>query len=210
VVVLVSAMLSVALAVTPNQIEESLIAYALAECGAEAVDVLWSGIGHELAGGPDVELKWTGDPCRGRPELRLWLVEHQALQRRLPVRPGLAVWVRTPVAPERVLPGEDFETQSGLVRVQEIRGRPVEAGTWRSRVTLDPGQAVTTALVKPVPDVESGAEITLTVIHGNLRVHTLGRLTEAGYIGESVHVVNVASHVATRGLLVSPDTVLIH
>ncbi len=202
-------LLPVAAAVGSAAVEESLVAYAVAVCEAESAQVTWLGIGHALPGGEEAQLDWDGDPCRSRPELRLRIVEQGDLLVQVPVRPGLEVWVRTSVAPQRVLPGEDFEPVSGLVQAHEVRGNPVGEGAWRSRVTLREGQSVTTGLVVRIPDVERGANVTVTIVRGNLRVNSPGHLVGDGYLGESVRVVNEATRVVAEGLLVSPDTVRI-
>lgn len=207
--VLLSALLPMAVAVSPAAVEASLANYALVVCEAEAVDVAWLGLGDQLPGSDAAELDWVGDPCRGRPELKLRIIEAGALVGRVPVRPGLDVWVRTWVAPQRILPGEDFVPISGLVLAQDQRGQPVTEGTWRSRVSLRAGQAVSTGLVLRVPDVEQGTDVTLTVVRGGLRIDAPGRLAEDGYVGESVRVVNEATKVLAEGVLIAPDRVRI-
>jgi len=204
-----SVLLPAAGAVSPAAIEESLAAYAAAVCDAEAVDVSWLGLSQDLPGTDDAQLDWRGDPCRGRPELRLRIVEHGALLSQVPVRPGLDVWVRAPVAPRRLSPGEDFSPRPGLVLAQDLRGTAVGEGTWRSRVSLREGQAVTTAAVIRVPDVERGSDVTLTIVRGSLRIEAPGRLAEHGYVGERVRVVNEATQVVAEGVLVAPDSVRI-
>ncbi len=206
---LLLAMLPVAMAVSPSTVEDSLAAYAQATCGAEEVEVSWLGLAQALPGTEGAALSWSGDPCRSRPELKLRIVEDGELLSQIPVRPGLAVWVRTWTAPERVLPGEDFRPVSGLVLAHQVRGKPVHEGTWRARVSLKDGQAVTTGLVVRVPDVEQGTQVSLTVVRGTLRIDAPGRLAEDGYLGENVRVVNEATKVVAEGVLVAPDQVRI-
>ena len=206
---LLLAMLPVAVAVSPATVEASLAHYAQTSCGAEEVEVSWVGLAQTLPGSEEAQLSWSGDPCRGRPELRLRIVEDGVLHAQVSVRPGLAVWVRTWTAPERVLPGEDFRPVSGLVLAHQVRGKAVTEGTWRARVSLKAGQAVTTGLVVRVPDVEQGAHVSLIVVRGSLRIDAPGRLAEDGYLGENVRVVNDATKVVAEGVLVAPDQVRI-
>jgi flagella basal body P-ring formation protein FlgA len=64
-------------------------------------------------------------------------------------------------------------------------------------------------MVKRVPDVERGADVTLTVQRGGLRIDAPGRLADDGFLGESVRVVNEATKVVAEGLLIAPDRVRI-
>ncbi len=196
-----------ALAVAPERVSESLVDYALAVCEAETAEVSWLGLAQPPPGSAAAQLEWSGDPCRSRPDLRLRVVEGGQLLSTVSVRPGLDVRVRVPVAPGRIEAGQDFTPESGLARVETVRGTPVGEGTWRSRVTLKPGQAVTSNLVTRVPDVARGTDVTLTVVRGTLRIDAPGRLAEDGFVGEPVRVVNDASKVVTEGVLVAPDRV---
>jgi len=199
--------LPTALAVGPEQVTESLATYAVARCGAERAEVTWLGLGGSVPGGDAARLDWEGDPCRSRPELELRVVEQGELVARAPVRPGLQVWVEAPVAPRRVLPGEDFTPELGLVLVQDLRGNPVAVSPWRSRVNLRAGQPVTTGQVVAVPDADQGADVTLKLVRGGLVIVAPGHLADNGYLGQPVRVVNEATHVVAEGVLVREDLV---
>jgi len=179
-------------------VEASLVEWVESACGAEEVEVHWLGLDEPVEG----ELFWEGAPCRPSPELRL-TVDGST---RYTLRPRLTVWVVAPVAAGSTEADQPVDTELGLVPIERIHGRPVH-GRWLARVALEAGDPVTDAVVAPLPDVRKGASVDLQVQRGTLQITAPGRLLEDARLGERVRVVNEATRVTLRGVLVASDTV---
>lgn len=187
-----------ALPVAAAATEASLVAWVEQACDAVSVDVHWLGVDEDLDGA----LRWEGNPCRARPQLRLWVDDRPRT-----VRPHLTVWVRVPVASAPASPGQAISWEEGVAPVESVRGVPLRSEGLQARVSLDAGDPITDAVVLLPPDARRGAPVTLTVTAGSLTVTAPGELLEDGTLGQSVRVVNLATHTTQRGHLVRPDTV---
>ena len=190
-----------------ENLQEALRTYAVAQCGAERVEVHFLGIDASAAPADLGQALWEGDPCRSRPDLRVAMVAVDgSLRARLSVQPHLSVWIKTLVAAEPVAPGEPVRAIDGLVLAERIRGQsPVSSGI--ARVSLDAGDPLTKLVVQAPFDVESGARVSVRVRRGTLTISADGTTLEKGRIGDEIRVVSQATHSALVGVLVDAQTV---
>ena len=199
---------STALALSLDAVEEALVSYVSHTCDAVEVEVVYAGVSEHLPGGPGAVLRWEGDACRTRPTLRLIAVEGSEMLGRWTVRPHLRVWVERPVAAALALPGEIVEVLPGQVLVDRVIGRPVsDSGPFQARIRLEPGEPITMAVVQHIPDVSSGASVTVRVQRGALVVTAPGTLLQDARLGDVVRVTNDATRVVLKGRLSRPDIV---
>ena len=184
----------------------SLTEYVIERCDAVEVEVHWVGIDPTRVS-EDADLAWFGDPCRSRPELRLEVVDEGHLEARFTVRPSLTTWVAVPVAQRAASKGDRVASTPGRARIQDVRGTPRSSGTWIARVKLAVGDPITDAVTMAPLDGATGDAVRLAVRSGDLSIHAPGRLLSDARIGESVRVVNDATHATLRGVLVAPGVV---
>ena len=186
-----------------DAVATSLVAWALATCGAVRVDVDWVGVDPATIG--PGELVWSGDPCRSAPELHLTAVVDGTPRRAVSVRPQLQVWVSAPVAARDVAMGEAVQATSGLVRVDRRDGKPVTDGV--ARRALVAGTPLTDRVVGEPVDVRAGADVALVVTSGPLTVRAPGHALGSGCVGARIKVVNDATHTELTGVVRDAHTV---
>lgn len=191
---------------TPSQVEEALALWAASECEAVQVEVHWIGLADSVVIDPDARFVFEGEPCRRSPTVKLRISEPGSEPRSLTLRPQLELWVDAPVATETARAGDIVRTRSGIVRVQDVRGEPLE-GELLARTLIEEGEPVTTYTARIVPDARRGDDVTVVAQRGSLRVSAPGRLVEDGAVGASVRVVNQVTAVTLEGILVDSETV---
>lgn len=180
-------------------IEHSLAVYATEVCEAESARVTWLGVDPEIVRGL---YHWEGDPCRSKPTLRLVTEDS-----RLTVHPKLDIAVPVLVATAAVSAGDPVTWTEGTALLAQVVGDPVSEGEWVARIRLDKGDALTGAVVQAPMDAHSGADVTLLLSRGVLRVSARGRLLTDGRLGDPVRVTNLATGSPMNGTLVAPNTV---
>lgn len=186
-----------------DPVAAALVSWAVATCGAERVDVTWTGIAPGVVA-DDAQLVIDGDGCRSRPRLRLTEIQGGVAVATLSLRPGLVVWVSAPVAAADVAAGAPGQTVPGLVSIDAVVGEPV-AGPFVARVAVRAGDPVTSAVVAEPVDAAAGATIDVVVTRGGLRIVTPGRLLHDARVGDDVRVAIAATGVATSAVLVEPS-----
>ena len=108
--------LGLAIAVA-GPLEESLASWVKAECAAESVSVVYSGLAVEL---PDeATFIWDGKPCRTAPSVRVTVVEGGVPGARYTIKPRLEILVRHPVARASVEAGDLILTETAVVPLAE-------------------------------------------------------------------------------------------
>lgn len=186
-------------------VEEALVAFVTERCAADEVRVEALGIAPDRLPEGATWL-WSGEPCRRRPTLRLVAVRDEVTVLSTTVQPVLEVLVRAPVTAADVEAGARLETVWGQVPVETLIGTPLE-GTWEARVALPAGTPVTDRVVRPVPAARQGDAVDVVVERGALRLSAPGTLLGDATVGEAVFVVNQATRVRLRGVLVDAHTV---
>ncbi|MEW5994976.1 MAG: flagellar basal body P-ring formation chaperone FlgA [Candidatus Zixiibacteriota bacterium] len=96
---------------------------------------------------------------------------------------------REPVAVDKVcLRRMDITSlcEQPLVSLSELVGM-------RSRRNLRPGKILTTAALEPIPDVESGRDLSIVFVDGVCRITAAGVALESGLAGEYIRVKNKSS-----------------
>ena len=202
--------LSSASALSLPEVEAALVDYTRLECQAERVSVAWLGLSGELAGGDGAELRWSGSPCQSRPSLKLTAVEQGHPVGTWRFRPALDIWLEVPVAAEDFRIGDRVVTEEGLVRIQDVKGKPVGEGIWLARVAISAGEALTERVLRAMPDSPKGSRVRIESQHGLLTVAADGRLMEDAFFGKEVRVLNLATRNTQRGRLVASDRVLLN
>jgi flagella basal body P-ring formation protein FlgA len=193
----------------PPQPEEaihaSLVEYVIERCAATRVDIHWLGIDPTLTANAD-RLAWTGNPCRSRPMLRLSLVENENLAAEFSVRPSLTVWKQAPVAIRDFKPNEVVQSTLAEVPMDSLRGRPTTDMRVAS-VFIKQGTPITDAVTTVPPAARAGSTVDLKVQRGTLTITAPGKLLHDADLGQTVRVVNEATHVTLKGVLVEPGVV---
>lgn len=112
----------------------------------------------------------------------------------------ITTWRDVPIAEKAVASGERLVLGTARVPCTQLRGEtPVDPETiWQAGVSIPAGAPVTTARVRPWPDVQKGAAVRIEAVSGVLVVAAPGELLQDGYAGQKVSVLNLA----TRAVLV--------
>ncbi len=188
-----------------HPVETALVAWTLARCGAERVEIEVLGLDHARI--PAGEARWEGDPCRRRPSLRLTIVEQGTIRFASSVSPVMAVWRTAPVATATAAPGQIVSVGSAVVRLDQLYGDPVEAGTWEAITAIPTGAPVTKNLVRKPYDAHEGDAVSIVIRRGALVLRADGTLSEDAHVGDRVDVVNRFTHTRNAGVLTSPSVV---
>ena len=186
-------------------VEQSLADWAGDQCEADKVEVQWTGLDADRLPRGTERLVWQGDPCRGRPSVRVVAIVDGMPEARFTIQPSLSLWLHAPVAVRDTAAGTAIETEQRLVPYADVTGRTVSSGV--ARVFVAEGRPVTDSLVREPVDAENGAPVQLVYRRGNLVIEAEGRLLEDGHVGQSVRVVNDASHAVAHGTLLPNQTV---
>ncbi len=116
------------------------------------------------------------------------------------LRPSVVTWREVPVAAESVRAGEPVVLATARVSSDRLKSEtPVSVGAWQARVAIAAGEPVTTARVRPLPDLRNGAEVRVLAGAGALQVRAPGKLMEDAFVGAPVAVLNLATKVVQRG-----------
>lgn len=182
-----------------SRLEASLVAYVEARCRPERVTVRH--LGTQLQPSDTDPLVWTGDPCRPQPVLQLTI---GASRRTL--LPVLDLWVRGPVAPHDVRPGDVFHVKQGAIPWRDAQANPL-VGRVESRATIAAGDPVTPRLARRVPDAGQGAQVTLVLCSGSVLLRAPGVVIQPGFVGDRIGVRNEATRVVQHGVLIDSKTV---
>jgi flagella basal body P-ring formation protein FlgA len=134
---------------------------------------------------------------------------------RYQLRPRIVVTRTVPVAAAAARTGERVEIVTARVGSDRIRGEvpvalPTAAGApcaWQARVAIAAGEPVTTARVRPYPDLLQGTDVKLEAGGGRLTVQAPGRLLEDAFVGARVGVLNLATRAVQRGVYHGNGTV---
>lgn len=131
----------------------------------------------------------------------------ECARRRLRTR--LRIWEAVPVAARPTPAGDPIELATGRVPRAAIDGVPVDptAGPYVARGPLPPGAPVTLDRVRVPPDERSGGIVTLVAQRGSVSLEASGRLLRDARVGDPVEVLNSATGVVVRGVLVEPGRV---
>ncbi len=128
------------------------------------------------------------------------------------IRPHLRTWVEVPVADGVIRPGEELQWVNARVPVEELAGSTMtverlEQTTWLARTTLPSGTPLSETVLRPRPDASSGQEVIVLSGSRTLVIKTEGRLVADAFVGETVRVANLFSHVVHDGVLFAPSCV---
>jgi len=81
--------------------------------------------------------------------------------------------------------------------VTSLREKPITSATsladMRTRRNLRRGDILTSGDIEPIPDIESGRDVTIVYSSGLCRITTEGRTLQSGMAGEYVKVKNKSS-----------------
>lgn len=190
--------------VLPPTPELALVEYVHETCDAVAeVHVEQVGLSPNIqVGGQGV--RWSGDPCKPSPTLRL--VDQESASSWF-VKPRLTVWVHASVSKDDVRAGDTVDLVDGVVPIERVRGGRVPEGTWQAKTPLRKGAAVSLAHVRRVPDAVRGDAIIVSVRRDNIHLTAEGELLADANIGDTVQTLNHATHATLTGVLVSPHLV---
>ena len=127
---------------------------------------------------------------------------------RYSLRPRVVTWHAVPVAERSVRAGEPVSLVTARVASDVLRTEdPVTGGRWVARVGIEAGAPVTTARVRPAPDLADGADVKLIAGSGALRVAAPGRLLSDAWVGAPVSVLNLATRAVLKGTYRGENTV---
>lgn len=191
--------------VAPIDIDASLVEWAEQTCGADRVEVQWTGLPSSQLPSDTERLVWQGDPCRSRPHVRVAAVVDGVPSARFTVQPSLTLWATVPVAARDIAAGEEIVVVDAEVDLAKVVGLPVRHGTARTAIAA--GRPVLESMIGVPFDAPNGSAVELVYVRGNLMIATDGRLLEDAKLGESVRVVNEASRAVAQGVLVSANRV---
>lgn len=187
-------------------LEESLATWVKAECDAESVSVVYSGLAVELPEG--AAFIWDGKPCRTSPSVRVTVVDGGVPGARYSIKPRLEIYVRHPVARASVEAGDLILTEMAVVPLADVRGEPLD-GSLIARGQIEAGSPVTSTNARHAPDGREGDAVVLFVQRGALVIEAPGTLMADSLFGQEVRVVNEATRTVSTGVLVEPGRVQI-
>lgn len=186
-------------------IDESLALWAQQACGADRVEVQWTGLPSSQLPSDTERLVWQGDPCRSRPHVRVAAIVDGVPSARFTVQPSLTLWATVPVAARDIAAGEAIVVVDDEVDLAKVVGLPVRQGIAQTAIAA--GRPVMESMVGEAFDASNGSSVELVYVRGNLMIATDGRLLEDAKLGDSVRVVNEASRAVALGILVASDRV---
>lgn len=130
---------------------------------------------------------------------------------RFVLRPHVTVWQTLPVAAQAASAGEPVSVTTARVARDTLRGAvPVDAThTWEARVDLAAGAPLTTSVVRARPDGAQGQQVRIVAGQGPLSVQAPGQLGEDAFVGDRVHVVNLATRTQLVGTYQADGSVLV-
>lgn len=187
------------------------VAQALSVARAD-VEVAHLGLRSDLPCPPEASLRVELPRRSPLPEqLDLTVVaEHRGREcARARLRSRVRVWQSVPVAASATAPGSAIEVAQGRVLRSSVQGVPVDPaqGPFVARSALAPGDPLTLDRVRTPPDERSGGLVTLVATRGAVSLETRGRLVRDARVGDTVEVINSATGVLVRGILVEPGRV---
>lgn len=186
-------------------IDASLAEWARDVCGADRVDVEWTGLPSSQLPAATERLVWQGDPCRRRPHVRVAAVVDGVPTARFSVQPSLTLWALVPVAARDIAVGEPISVVDAEVDLAKVVGLPVRQGV--ALTVIAAGRPVLESMVGTPFDASNGSSVELVYRRGNLMIAADGRLLEDAKLGDSVRVVNSSSRAVAQGVLVTSDRV---
>lgn len=192
-----------AFASTPSAAIQAAVA---AKVGVPAADVEVHGV--ELPTAP-TSVDWLVDlPSVGPVWGDVSVTLHAGTSRYL-VRPRVTVWQTLPVAAKSARAGERVEITTARVARDTLHGQaPVDpTHSWQARVDLVAGAPLTTTVVRERPDAAQGQTVRIVAGAGPLVVFAPGQLGEDAFVGDRVHVVNLATRTQLVGTLQGDGTV---
>ena len=187
-------------------IDAALVAYATEVCHASQVDVAWTGVREGLIP-PTATLSFTGDPCRSRPELRVFVIEEDVRTASFTLRPSLIVMVPVAVSAHAVKAGDPIRTTPGHAEIGTYSGRTLTQESLVAKRDIAQGTPITSHVAMAAHDAQVGDPVEIRVHAGSLTVKASGELLTSGTIGQPVRVKNIATGNAQRATLTGPNTV---
>ena len=182
----------------------ALIAHVQEQCTPAEVEVVQIGVEQNTL--PQAEWRWTGDPCRPRPTLRLTGWRDGDLIASYTVRPTLSIRVWGPVVAKDTPVGGQVSVEQGLI---ELPSPPLADPSKRlsARRKLRAGTPLSRLVVEPMPDAPAGTAVTLVTRRGSLEITAPGELLRDAFTGDQVRVLNRAQGVPLSGVLLTPKLV---
>jgi flagella basal body P-ring formation protein FlgA len=188
----------------PQQLAEALLEYVARTCDVAEARVEWLGVPEARWPATDDAIRFVGDACRERPDLRaVWLGDDG--ERSLWLRPVLSLWVDVPVAAADTPAGSEVEATLARVPWRDARGATRTEGV--ARVDLAAGTPLTDGNVAPRVDAVAGAPVVVAIRRGALSISSEGRLLQDARAGEPVQVATASTRVVLSGILVEPGLV---
>ncbi len=187
------------------------IAHSLSVPRAD-VEVAHLGLAFDLACPEDATVRVVvphREPFPERVDLTV-VGEHQGREcARARLQARVKVWQAVSVAARPTAAGALIEVAQGRVLRSEVNGVPVDpnAGPFVARSALAPGEPLTLDRVRTPPDERSGGLVTLVAGRGAVSLEAKGRLLRDARVGDTVEVINSATGVLVRGVLVEPGRV---
>ncbi|MFN7142300.1 MAG: flagellar basal body P-ring formation chaperone FlgA [Myxococcota bacterium] len=116
-------------------------------------------------------------------------------------RAVIETWRHVPVAVADADPGENVEFRVERVSSERLRGEePVGVeGTWTARVGLRAGEPLTSARVRPAPDLARGEKVRILVGGDGLVVTAEGEALRDAYVDEPIAVLNFSTRAVVQG-----------
>lgn len=177
------------------------------------VEVPFLGMGRALACAEGARVEVTpaqGESWRGVADLTVTGIGRDGIScDRLRIRPRVEIWMDVPVAAAAVAAGQPVPLRAGRVLRSRLQGAAVSMGAadLEAKVPLAEGEPVTVLAVRTAPDARSGADVTVLVQAGALKIKAPGRLMEDAALGQPVRVANLATGAVMTGTLVNPGLV---
>jgi len=152
------------------------------------------------------EERFTG---HSRVTVRVGDPEHPC--ERVTLRSRIRVWTTVPVAAAPAAPGDLLPVATGRVALDTLKGVPLPLSAssqpWLAKIGFREGEPVLADAVRAPPAARSGADVVLLGVLGDLEIRAPGRLMEDAFVGESVSVLNLATHTVQKGTLMEDGRV---
>ncbi len=119
---------------------------------------------------------------------------------RYAIVPHVVVWRSLPVALTPTVAGQRVPVILRRVSSDRLRAETVAPdGAWVARVRLAAGEPLTSANVRPSPDVQRGAPVRIVSAQGHVSVSAPGELLDDAFVGRRVAVLNLATRTVQSG-----------
>ena len=179
----------------------------------DSVDVGTVGlrVSHSCVGTPAIRIEsLPGEQFRGLTHLRLQLSSSGEECGKYTISTKIDLYHEVVVAAADAAVGAPVELTSRRMKVSALRGALVDPkeGPFVAVQSVRAGQPVTYRRVKRLPAASTGETVSIMVTTRGLTIRAEGRLLGDAYLGDSVHVANLATDAVVQGTLIAPGTVL--